>query len=106
MLIADSGITSGSGKVLKMTSSGVQVIAEGFHPPLTGITFFKENIYVSHRGFITLVGSVDRRKILLRDYRVLGIIIITVLFLVPMKKCTLDKEQQRTQVSLGRIIDG
>jgi glucose/arabinose dehydrogenase len=55
MLIADAGITSGSGKVYKWTSSGPKLIAEGFKPPLTGITSYKEDIYVAHRGFITII---------------------------------------------------
>lgn len=55
MLVADSGITSGNGKVLKLTSGKFTVIADGFNPPLTGINCFHGNIYVSHRGFITVV---------------------------------------------------
>ncbi len=55
MLVADAGVTSGSGKVLKLTSNGFQVIAEGFNPPLTGITCYKGNIYVAHRGFVTII---------------------------------------------------
>lgn len=55
MLLADSGVTSGSGKVLKLTSKGFQVIAEGFNPPLTGINYYNGLIYVSHRGFITII---------------------------------------------------
>lgn len=55
MLLADSGIISGSGKVLKLKPNGFQVIAEGFNPPLTGITYYKEKIYVSHRGFISVI---------------------------------------------------
>ena len=43
MLIADAGITTGGGKVLILTSTGTRVIAEGFKPPLTGITFYKGN---------------------------------------------------------------
>ncbi|MGX2959542.1 hypothetical protein JNUCC23_09770 [Peribacillus sp. JNUCC 23] len=42
MLIADAGVGSGNGKVLIHTSTGIRVIAEGFNPPLTGITFYKE----------------------------------------------------------------
>jgi glucose/arabinose dehydrogenase len=55
MLIADAGVTSGSGKVLKLVSSRFEVIAEGFNPPLTGINYYQGNIYVSHRGAITIV---------------------------------------------------
>lgn len=55
ILIADSEVTSGSGKVLKLISSGFEVIAEGFNSPLTGINYYCGNIYVSHRGFITVI---------------------------------------------------
>lgn len=54
-LIADSGIISGSGKVLLLTNNGFQVIAGGFNVPLTGINYYQGNIYVSHRGFITII---------------------------------------------------
>ncbi len=55
ILVADSGVTSGSGKVLRLCDNGFEVIAEGFNPPLTGINYLNGNIYVSHRGFITIV---------------------------------------------------
>jgi glucose/arabinose dehydrogenase len=55
MLVADAGVTSGSGKVLRFTKDGFKVIAEGFNPPLTGINYYNGNIYVSHRGFITII---------------------------------------------------
>ncbi len=62
ILIGDAGIVSGSGKVLKLTDSGPQVIAEGFRPPLTGITYFKGNIYVAHRSMITIIQSDGSKK--------------------------------------------
>jgi len=55
MLLADSGVISGSGKVLKLTDGKFKVIAEGFNPPLTGINYYQGNIYVSHRGSITII---------------------------------------------------
>ncbi|ACV60061.1 NHL repeat containing protein (plasmid) [Alicyclobacillus acidocaldarius subsp. acidocaldarius DSM 446] len=55
MLVADAGITDGNGKVLKRTTNGFVVIAEGFDPPLTGINVYQGHIYVSHRGTITVV---------------------------------------------------
>jgi len=55
MLLADSGVTSGNGKVLKYTNHGFEVIADGFNVPLTGINYYEGNIYVSHRGFITII---------------------------------------------------
>lgn len=55
MLVADAGVISGNGKVLRLSSNGFEVVAEGFNPPLTGINYINGNIYVSHRGFITIV---------------------------------------------------
>lgn len=55
MLLADAGVTDGNGKVLRYTQNEFVVIAEGFNPPLTGINVYLGNIYVSHRGAITVV---------------------------------------------------
>ncbi len=49
MLVADSGITDGNSKVLKLTKQVFTVIADGLNPPLTGITEHQGNIYVAHR---------------------------------------------------------
>jgi glucose/arabinose dehydrogenase len=57
MLIADAGVISGNGKVLRLSKNGFEIIAEGFNPPLTGINYLNGNIYVSHRGYITIVKS-------------------------------------------------
>lgn len=61
ILVGDAGIVSGKGKVLKLAGGRIEVIADGFNPPLTGITFHQGNIYVAHRGFITIVKP-DRTK--------------------------------------------
>ena len=55
MYVADAGVTSGSGKVIRLTPQGEDVVAEGFNPPLTGINIYKGDIFVSHRGFITVI---------------------------------------------------
>lgn len=55
MFVADAGVTDGNGKVLKYSSNGFIEIADGFIPPLTGITACQGNIYVSHRGAVTVV---------------------------------------------------
>jgi len=62
MLVADSGVTDGNGKVLKKTAQGFTVIADGFNPPLTGITMYQGNIYVSHRGYITVIQPDGTKK--------------------------------------------
>lgn len=55
MLAADAGVTSGSGKVLQLTKQGFETMAAGFNPPLTGINEYQGNIYVAHRGAITVI---------------------------------------------------
>ena len=61
ILVADAGVISGNGKVLRLLSNGYEVVAEGFNPPLTGINYLNGNIYVSHRGYITIIKP-DRTK--------------------------------------------
>lgn len=55
VLIADSGIVDGNGKVLRLTKQRITVVADGFNPPLTGINLYDGNLYVSHRRYITIV---------------------------------------------------
>jgi glucose/arabinose dehydrogenase len=62
MLVADSGITDGNGKVLKLTKQGFTVIADGFNPPLTGITEHQGDIYVAHRRYVTKIQSDGTKK--------------------------------------------
>lgn len=62
MLVADAGVSSGSGKVLKKSGRGFTIVAEGFNPPLTGINFYRGDIYVSHRGFVTVVKQDGTKK--------------------------------------------
>lgn len=55
MLIADSGVTDGDGKVLIFEDDQFEVLASGFNPPITGINVYKDDIYVSHKGFVTTI---------------------------------------------------
>lgn len=55
MFVAESGMITGSGKVLRLSNDGFELVADGFNPPLTGINYLDGNIYVSHRGFITII---------------------------------------------------
>lgn len=55
MYVAESGADTGNGKVLRLSNDGFELVAEGFNPPLTGINYLDGNIYVSHRGFITII---------------------------------------------------
>ncbi|MDP4146199.1 MAG: PQQ-dependent sugar dehydrogenase [Bacillota bacterium] len=72
ILVADAGILSGSGKVLKLIEGKFEVIADGFNPPLTGINYYKGNIYVSHRGFITVIESDGTKQDILSGLPSLG----------------------------------
>lgn len=53
--IADAGITDNNGKVLKHSGKHFEVIADGFNPPLTGISYYNGDIYVSHRSVISVI---------------------------------------------------
>lgn len=55
LLVADAGVIDGNGKVLCLSDNQFGIIAEGFNPPLTGINYLNGDIYVSHRGYITVV---------------------------------------------------
>lgn len=55
MLVADAGITDGNGKVFQWKDGKMDLIADGFNPPLTGITVHEGVIYVAHRRFITVI---------------------------------------------------
>ena len=55
MLIAEDGMLSGNPKVLLLSEGIFTIIAEGFNVPITGINFRNGDIYVSHRGVITIV---------------------------------------------------
>lgn len=57
MLLAESGLASGDPKVLKLVEDHFEVIAEGFKIPITGINYYKDDIYVSHKGYVTVLKS-------------------------------------------------
>ena len=55
MIIAESGLTSGNPKVLKLVNGQFEVIAENFNVPITGINYLEGSIYVSNRGFVSII---------------------------------------------------
>jgi glucose/arabinose dehydrogenase len=55
LYIGDAGIVSGNGKVLRAIQGGVETVADGFNPPLTGLTLHNGKIFVSHRGYVTAI---------------------------------------------------
>lgn len=66
MYITDSGITDGNGKLLRHCSGGFQVTADGFNPPVTGITYYEGSVYVAHKGSITSISKDGSRKDIIR----------------------------------------
>lgn len=62
ILISESGVSSGNGRILKQTDSGFYVLADNFNPPLTGITYYDDKIYVSHKGSVTVVYKDGNRR--------------------------------------------
>lgn len=55
ILLADSGLATGNPRVLKLSGGHLEVIAENFVIPISGINYLNGVIYVSHRGFITKI---------------------------------------------------
>lgn len=56
LLIAESGCYSQPARILKYSSNtSLQLVAEGFHVPLSGVNYYNGNIYASHRGHITVI---------------------------------------------------
>lgn len=62
LYIADSGMADGDGKVLQYDGKQLNVLASGFNPPLLGIAFDGDDLFVSHRGCITLIKP-DLKKV-------------------------------------------
>lgn len=62
LYIALSGIISGSPKVVRLRNGHFEIIAENFISPMTGINYMDENIYVSHKGCITVLNSNGTRR--------------------------------------------
>lgn len=67
MYVADAGVADGSGKVYRYEGGGYRLLAEGFNPPLTGITYYEQMIYVAHRGTVTVLRPDGTRQDILKD---------------------------------------
>lgn len=57
MIVSESGMMSGNPRILRIISGSVEVIAEKFTIPITGIGYHNGVIYVSHRGNISRILS-------------------------------------------------
>lgn len=56
LLIAESGYLSANPRVLRVIDGLSEVLAEGFITPINGIAYFGNEIYVSHKGYISKFG--------------------------------------------------
>ncbi|WP_235601390.1 hypothetical protein [Tissierella sp. P1] len=93
ILIADAGVISGNGKVLRLSNNGFEIIAEDFNPPLTGINYLNGNIYVSHRGFITIVKPDGTKENIISGLPSYGDHHNNQVIFGLMERCILDKGQ-------------
>ena len=55
LLIADSGISTDEPKVLRVSGENIEIVADNFNTPLSGINQLNGNIYVSHKGSISII---------------------------------------------------
>lgn len=62
MIIADSGYITGNPYVARYVNGNFEIIANDFNVPLSGISYYRGNIYVSHRGVVTVIRSDGSRQ--------------------------------------------
>lgn len=62
LIVAESGLTYGNARVIKLVDGEIEVIADNFNVPITGISYINGSYYVSHRGFITMITSNGSRS--------------------------------------------
>lgn len=62
ILIAESGSYAQPPRILRYSNGTLQVFAEGFYAPLTGVTYYNGSIYISHKGHITVINPDGTRK--------------------------------------------
>jgi len=55
MIIAESGLTSGNARILQLVDGQFYVIADNFNIPITGINYLLGTIYVSNRGYVSII---------------------------------------------------
>lgn len=62
LLIAESGLVSGVTRIIRYRNGNFETVAEGFVTPITGVTYYKGNIYVSHKGIISVINANGNRQ--------------------------------------------
>ncbi|MDF2485374.1 MAG: repeat containing protein [Herbinix sp.] len=55
ILIAESGCFSQNPRILRYSNGVFQTVAQDFNVPLSGINYYNGDIYVSHRGTVTVI---------------------------------------------------
>jgi glucose/arabinose dehydrogenase len=55
IFVAESGLTSGNPRILKLVKDNFEVIVEDFKSSITGMNYLNGIFYVSHRGSITRI---------------------------------------------------
>jgi glucose/arabinose dehydrogenase len=72
ILVGESGELDGNARVMRLTDSDYKLVADGFNVPLTGVTVFNKDIYVSHKGVVTVIRADGTRSDLLRGLPSMG----------------------------------
>lgn len=62
LLVATSGYTTGYAYILQLVNGNFELFAENFEVPLTGINYKYGNLYVSHKGKITVIKKDGTRQ--------------------------------------------
>lgn len=62
LFIADSGYVTGNPTISHFINGNFEIIAENFKVPLTGINYRNGDIYVSHKGTITVIKKNGSRE--------------------------------------------
>ena len=62
LIFAELGYTTGNPRILRITEGRFEVVAENFNVPLTGISYYEDVLYVSHRGYISVVDLDGTRR--------------------------------------------
>ncbi len=55
LYVAESGMVSGKGRVVRIRNGMPEVIAEDFYAPITGLNHLRNDIYVSHKCHISVI---------------------------------------------------
>ncbi|MDF2537279.1 MAG: repeat containing protein [Herbinix sp.] len=72
ILIALSGYVSREAAILRYSNGQIDTIADGFLPPITGLTYHEGNIYVTHANKVTIIYQDGRRQVLIDGLPILG----------------------------------